>query len=144
MKKLLVVFFALLVLPAMMLSSVSQETRQEPSPPELPEPKPEPEPINLPQPEPIPEPFPGETDAERIDRLTKENQKLREENSKLEKQITDLKSQNNRLQETINELNASVEKLREITMEQIRVILDLVTRIKEVAIENSFSALNQV
>lgn len=143
-KKLLITFFILLIFPVIIQLSFAQESKQEPSPPELPEPKPEPEPINLPKPEPIPDPFPGETDMEKIDRLSKENKKLKEENSKLTKQISELKNQNKKLQEMINGLNNSIEKLREITMEQIRVILDLVNKTKEIIIEKSFSSLIQI
>ncbi len=99
---------------------------QEPEPPKIPEPSPEPKPIQIPEPEPIREPFPEESDTEKIQRLTKENSKLKEENFNLRVQIT--------------ELNNIIEKLQEITMEQIKVILALVDQLRETVFEKPFSS----
>ena len=91
---------------------------QEPGPPEIPEPSPEPKPIRLPEPEPITEPFPEESDAEKIQRLTDENENLKKENLELKIRI--------------NELNEIVKKLQAITLEQIKVIMQLVEQLREV------------
>lgn len=91
---------------------------QEPEPPKIPEPSPEPKPIKLPEPEPITEPFPEESDAEKIQRLTDENENLKKENLELKIRI--------------NELNEIVEKLQAITLEQIKVIMQLVEQLREV------------
>lgn len=91
---------------------------QEPGPPKIPEPSPEPKPIPIPEPEPIREPFPEESDTEKIQRLTKEN--------------TQLKDENLRLQIQVNELNKIIENLQAITLEQIKVIMQLVQQLQEV------------
>lgn len=91
---------------------------QEPGPPKIPEPSPEPKPIRLPEPEPITDPFPEESDAEKIQRLTDENENLKKENLELKIRI--------------NELNEIVEKLQAITLEQIKVIMQLVEQLREV------------
>ena len=91
---------------------------QEPGPPKIPEPSPEPKPIRLPEPEPITDPFPEESDAEKIQRLTDENENLKKENLELKIRI--------------NELNEIVEKLQAITLEQIKVIMQLVEQLGEV------------
>lgn len=90
---------------------------QEPGPPKIPEPSPEPKPIPIPEPEPIREPFPEESDTEKIQRLTKEN--------------TQLKDENLRLQIQVNELNKIIENLQAITLEQIKVIMQLVQQLQE-------------
>jgi len=94
---------------------------QEPEPPKIPEPSPEPKPIKIPEPEPIRDPFPEESDSEKIQRLNEENSKLREENFKLQTEIV--------------ELNETIEKLRAITMEQIKVIMKLVSQLNEIVFE---------
>jgi hypothetical protein len=94
---------------------------QEPEPPRIPEPSPEPKPIKIPEPEPIREPFPEESDTAKIQRLTEENTKLREENFNLQVQIT--------------ELNNTIENLYAITMEQIKVIMELVNQLREAVFE---------
>ena len=99
---------------------------QEPEPPKIPEPSPEPKPIKLPEPEPITEPFPEESDAEKIQRLTDENEKLKEENLGLKIRI--------------NELNEMVEQLQAITMEQIKVIIQLVEQLREVLFDGFSSS----
>jgi hypothetical protein len=98
---------------------------QEPSPPKIPEPSPEPIPIPIPEPEPIREPFPEESDTEKIQRLTKEN--------------TQLKGENLRLQTQVNELNKIVENLQAITLEQIKVIMQLVQQLQEAIFDISSS-----
>ena len=104
----IVVFSLVLVNPAY---------SQEPGPPKIPEPSPEPKPIPIPEPEPIREPFPEESDTEKIQRLTKEN--------------TQLKDENLRLQIQVNELNKIIENLQAITLEQIKVIMQLVQQLQE-------------
>ena len=104
----IVVFSLILVNPAY---------SQEPGPPKIPEPSPEPKPIPIPEPEPIREPFPEESDTEKIQRLTKEN--------------TQLKDENLRLQIQVNELNKIIENLQAITLEQIKVIMQLVQQLQE-------------
>lgn len=104
----IVVFSLVLVNPAY---------SQEPGPPKIPEPSPEPKPIPIPEPEPIREPFPEESDTEKIQRLTKENTQLREENLRLQIQV--------------NELNKIIENLQAITLEQIKVIMQLVQQLQE-------------
>jgi hypothetical protein len=94
---------------------------QEPEPPRIPEPSPEPKPIKIPEPEPIREPFPEESDTAKIQRLTEENTKLREENFNLQVQII--------------ELNNTIENLYAITMEQIKVIMELVNQLREAVFE---------
>jgi len=64
------------------------ETEQEPKPPEIPGPTPEPEPIRSTDPDPVPEPFPGDTESEKIQQLTEENDKLKQQNTNLQEQIT--------------------------------------------------------
>ena len=138
MIKLIFIFFTIFSL-AFLDSSFAQEIRQEPEPPRIPEPSPEPEPIKLPEPEPIPEPFPGESDSEKIQRLTKENGDLKSQNSKLQTQIADLQKENSNLESEVVLLNQQIEKLREITLEQIKVIMDLVSKIREVIFAISLS-----
>ena len=94
---------------------------QEPEPPRIPEPSPEPKPIKIPDPEPIREPFPEESDTAKIQRLTEENTKLREENFILQVRIV--------------ELNKIIENLHAITMEQIKVIMELVNQLREAVFE---------
>ena len=105
----------------MALISINPAFSQEPGPPKIPEPSPEPEPIKLPEPDPIREPFPEESDAEKIQRLTEENEQLKEENLRLKIQV--------------NELNEIIEKLQAITLEQIKVIMQLVEQLKEAVFE---------
>ena len=99
---------------------------QEPEPPRIPEPSPEPKPIKIPDPEPIREPFPEESDPAKIQRLTEENAMLREENFNLQVHIA--------------ELNDIIENLQAITMEQIKVILELVNLLRETVFEKPFSS----
>ncbi len=112
------------------LFSIPSVFSQEPEPPKIPEPSPEPKPIKIPEPEPIREPFPEESDTAKIQRLTQENQNLREENFNLQVQIT--------------ELNNIIENLQAITLEQIKVIMELVNQLRETIFEdvnNSNTAL---
>ena len=99
---------------------------QEPEPPRIPEPSPEPKPIKIPDPEPIREPFPEESDTTKIQRLTEENVMLKEENFNLQVHIA--------------ELNDIIENLQAITMEQIKVILELVNLLRETVFEKPFSS----
>lgn len=100
---------------------------QEPEPPQIPEPSPEPKPIKIPEPEPIRQPFPEESDAEKIQKLTEENAQLRETNFNLQIQIT--------------ELNKTIENLQAITLEQIKVIMELVNQLQETIFEKTFSSI---
>lgn len=114
--------FALSIIFFLMLN-IQLGYSQEPEPPAIPEPSPEPKPIKIPEPEPIRDPFPEESDSEKIQRLTEENLKLQKENFKLQIEIV--------------ELNKMIEKLRAITMEQIKVIMNLVNQLNEVIFEKS-------
>jgi len=98
---------------------------QEPGPPKIPEPSPEPKPIKKPEPEPIREPFPEEDDSAKIQRLTEENNQLKEQNFSLQQQIT--------------ELNKIIDNLQSITLEQIKVIMNLVNQLNETIFEQLFS-----
>ena len=106
---------------------LAQEIEQEPKPPQIPEPSPTPEPIRQPKSEPIPAPFLGETDFEKIQRLTEENNKLKEQNSNLETKIA--------------ELNNLTKNLHEIIMEQIKVIMNLVSKLKMITFDKSLSSI---
>lgn len=117
-EKKIILGFSVIILA---LISVNPAFSQEPGPPKIPEPSPEPEPIKLPEPDPIREPFPEESDAEKIQRLTEENEQLKEENLRLKIQV--------------NELNEIIEKLQAITLEQIKVIMQLVEQLKEAVFE---------
>ncbi len=130
---------ALLVSGSFLQITLAFETEQEPEPPQIPEPNPVPEPIRMPDPAPIPNPFPEESDSETVKRLTKENDNLKQENSNLQSQISTLKNDKLRLQAEISELNDSIENLKEITLEQIRVIMDLANQLKEIIYEKIFS-----
>ena len=100
---------------------------QEPEPPKFPEPSPGPTPIKIPEPEPIREPFPEESDAEKIQKLTEENAQLKEKNFNLQVQIA--------------ELNKIIENLQAITLEQIKVIMSLVSQLEETIFEKSYSSI---
>ena len=121
--------------------TVAYETEQEPEPPKIPEPSPEPEPIRIPEPVPIPNPFPEESNSEKIKRLTEENDRLKQQNSNFQDQITNLKIENSRSESKILELEKTIHSLKEITMEQIRVIMDLVNRLKDISFEKIFSPI---
>lgn len=103
---------------------------QEPGPPKIPEPSPGPAPIKIPEPEPIREPFPDESDSEKIQKLTEANTQLREENFNLKMQIA--------------ELNKIIENLQAITLEQIKVIMELVNQLQETLFENLFSSVTNL
>lgn len=137
-----VIIFSVMAL--MLFASISQtsfatEIQEEPGPPQIPEPEPEPDPIRKSDPEPVPDPFPGETESEKIQRLTAENNNLKQQITNLQGEISTLKSDKLQLQAQISELNASIESLKEITMEQIRVIMDLANKLKDVLFEKIFS-----
>ena len=115
------------------------ETEQEPEPPQIPQPSPAPEPIKMPDPAPTPDPFPEESDSEKIKRLTEENNNLKQQNSNLQNQISALKNDKLILEVEISELNHSIQSLKEITLEQIRVIIELTNQLKEIIYEKIFS-----
>jgi hypothetical protein len=114
MNKNLIFGFTIIVFSLFFINPVYS---QEPGPPEIPEPSPEPRPIEIPEPEPIRQPFPEESDVQKIQRLTKENTELKEENFILQVRIV--------------ELNDIIENLHAIIMEQIKVILELVNQLGE-------------
>jgi len=120
---------------------MAYETEQEPEPPKIPEPSPEPAPIKIPEPAPIPNPFPEESNSEKIRRLTEENDRLKQQNSNFQDQITNLKIENSRSESKILELEKTIQSLKGITMEQIRVIMDLVNRLKDISFEKIFSSI---
>ncbi len=132
---------AVFLLVSSLQITLAFETEQEPIPPNIPEPSPEPTPIQSPEPDPVPKPFPGDTESEKIQRLTAENDKLKQQNTNLQGQISTLKNENSRLQTEILDLNDSIENLKEIAMEQIQVIMDLVNRLNEVLFEKIFSPI---
>ncbi len=116
------------------------ETKQEPKPPQIPAPTPEPEPIRTPEPTPIPVPFPRETESEKMQRLTEENNKLKQQNTDLQGQISTLKNEKLRFQAEISELNNTIQSLKEITIEQIKVIMDLLSQLKNILFEKIVSS----
>lgn len=115
---------------------------QVPVPPPVPQPIPEPEPIPQPKPEPIKEPFPGLTDEERLEQLTEENKKLKAEKAQLESQNDKLKIDKSFLQNQIGELNKKLNDLNAVVLEQIKVIMNLVTQLKETLFEKVFLPFN--
>ena len=118
-----IIYLFLIVVYSLVL--VNPAYSQEPGPPKIPGPSPEPQPIPIPEPEPIREPFPEESDTEKIQRLTKENTQLKEENLRLQIQV--------------NELNKIVENLQAITLEQIKVIMQLVQQLQEAIFDIPYS-----
>jgi len=110
---------AILSLPGTAYSEEAPATpdMSEPVPPGVPQPEPEPQPIPKPQPRPIQQPFPEESDAEKIQKLTQENEAL--------------KSQNSELRGINDELRQEITYLKQIMAEQIRVILQLLDQIKQ-------------
>ncbi len=120
----------------------AQEKEQVPVPPRIPQPIPEPEPIPQPKPEPIKEPFPGLTDEEKLEQLIEENKKLKAEKAQLELQNDKLKIDKSFLQNQIGELNKKLNDLNAVVLEQIKVIMTLVTQLKETLFEKVFSPFN--
>ena len=112
---------------------------QDPIPPPVPQPTPEPEPIPRKEPKPIEEPFPGLTDAEKLEKLTEENNKLKAEKAQLQSQVNDLKIEKGFLQSQIEELNKKLNNINAVALEQIKVIMDLVAQLKETVFETVFS-----
>jgi hypothetical protein len=121
--------------------AIAFETEQEPSPPKIPEPIPAPEPIRMPEPEPIQEPFPGENESEKIQRLSVENDKLKQKNNNLQDQILILNNEKSGLQSKILELNDKIENLKEVIMEQVRIISDLANSLKGILFEKILSPI---
>ena len=112
------IMFSINFVPSFALNS-------EPEPPQIPEPEPEPIPMPISKPPPPPEPFPGETESEKIERLTLENEKLKQENKNLQSEISDL--------------NNKIENLEKISLEQIHIILDLTDKLKKIIFDNLFA-----
>ena len=132
------IFLALSIAASLIYIPAVDATETEgPEPPRIPDPLPEPGPIRVPEPEPIPNPFLGETESEKIQRLTEENEKLRQKNMDLQDEIFFLNHDKLQLESKISELNAAIQGLKEIIMEQARVILDLSNKLKQVLFENA-------
>ena len=141
MKVILLVTLIFLI-PLLSIISFDQINAQiEPLPPSIPNPEPEPLPIPKKEPEPIREPFPSLTDEERLAKLTKENEELKSENSKLESQVTNLEIQKGFLQTKVDDLTKKLKDLNEVVLEQIKVIMDLVTNLKETIFDGIISSL---
>jgi len=134
--------FSILFTSVLVNQTFAQQEDQVPTPPPIPQPIPEPEPIPQPQPEPIREPFPGLTDEEKLEQLTEENKKLKAEKAKLGSQIDELKIDKGFLQNQINELNKKLNDLNAVVLEQIKVIMSLVTQLKDTVFEKVFSPFN--
>jgi len=134
--------FSILFTSVLVNQTFAQQEDQVPTPPPIPQPIPEPEPIPQPQPEPIREPFPGLTDEEKLEQLTEENKKLKVEKAKLGSQIDELKIDKGFLQNQINELNKKLNDLNAVVLEQIKVIMSLVTQLKDTVFEKVFSPFN--
>ena len=135
---------ALLAFVSFSQTTFAIETEQVPGPPQIPEPSPTPEPIRIPEPSPTPNPFPEESDSEKVKRLTEQNNNLKQQNKNLQNQISSLNNEKSRLQAEISELNNSIQSLKEITLEQIRVIMDLANQLKEIIYEKIFSPTIQL
>ena len=134
---------ALLASVSFLQITLALETEQEPEPPQIPEPSPAPEPIRLPDPSPAPNPFPEESDSEKVKRLIEANNNLKQQNNNLQNQISSLKNEKLGLQAEISELNNSLQNLKEIALEQIRVIMELVNQLKEIMFEKIFFTYNK-
>ena len=133
------------LIPLSSIISFDQINAQiEPSPPSIPNPEPEPLPIPKKEPEPIREPFPSLTDEERLAKLTKENEELKSENSKLESQVTNLEIQKDFLQIKVDDLTKKLKDLNEVVLAQIKVIMDLVTKLKETIFDGLIPSLVKV
>ena len=114
---------------------------QDPIPPPSPQPIPEPEPIPKKEPKPIEEPFPGLSDDEKIEKLTEENKKLKTEKAQLQEKVKNLEIEKGFLQSQIQELQKSLNDLNAVALEQIKVIMDLVTQLKDTVFEGLFSPI---
>ena len=134
--------FSILFTSVLVNQTFAQQEDQVPTPPPIPQPIPEPEPIPQPQPEPIKEPFPGLSDEEKLEQLTEENKKLKAEKAKLGSQIDELKIDKSFLQNQISELNKKLNNLNAVVLEQIKVIMSLVTQLKDTVFEKVFSPFN--
>ena len=127
------IIFSLTVLFVSMFSTqliFAQDIQQEPEPPRIPEPTPTPDPIMPPKTEPISPPFSKETESEKIQRLTEKNNMLKEEHHNLETKII--------------ELNKLLTNLHQIIMEQIKVIMNLVSKLKMVTLDNTFYSVDNI
>ena len=139
--KTIFIFYMIILLASVSFLQITLafETEEESGPPQIPEPGPISEPIKLPDPDPVPDPFPEESNSEKVKRLTKENNNLKQQNKNLQNQITSLNDDKSRLQTELLELNSYIQSLKEITLEQVQVILQLVNQLKETIYEKIFS-----
>ena len=71
-----------------------------------------------------------------------ENKKLKAEKSQLESQVDELKIKKGFLENQIEQLQTQLENINAIALEQIKVIMDLVAQIKEMAFEGIFLPSN--
>jgi hypothetical protein len=142
MKNLFTLLLFSILFTSVLVNQTFAQQDQIPAPPPIPQPIPEPEPIPQPEPEPIKEPFPGLTDEEKLEQLTEENKKLKAEKAKLGSQIDELKIDKGFLQNQINELNKKLNNLNAVVLEQIKVIMSLVTQLKDTVFEKVFSPFN--
>ena len=142
MKSLFTLLLFSILFTGVLTNQTFAQEDQVPVPPPVPQPIPEPEPIPQPKPEPIKEPFPGLTDEERLEQLTEENKKLKAEKAQLESQNDKLKIDKSFLQNQISELNKKLNDLNAVVLEQIKVIMNLVTQLKETLFEKVFSPFN--
>lgn len=139
--KILIPILTILVLSIIISGIGDSVFAQDPSPPPSPEPTPTPDPIYEPEPEPVPDPFPELDDKEKINQLLEENKNLKDENKKLKTDNQSLKTQNNYLAEQINIAQKKLSDLQAVANEQIKLILQLISQIKEVIFSLSFSQL---
>lgn len=138
MKTILIFSLAAILFVGLFQFTFAFETEQEPKPPQIPSPSPEPEPIKIPNPGPPPNPFPKEIESEKIQRLTRENNNLKQQNINLQGNISTLKNEKLKLQAEISELNGIIQNLEKITMEQIQIIMDLANQLKNILFEKIF------
>ena len=73
---------------------------------------------------------------------SEENKKLKAEKAQLESQNDKLKIDKSFLQNQIGELNKKLNDLNAVVLEQIKVIMSLVTQLKETLFEKVFSPFN--
>ena len=140
----LFLIFGLFILFPIIVPITAQQPNQIPSPPPIPQPEPEPEPIPKKEPKPIEEPFPGLTDEEKFEKLTEENKKIKSENAELKSDVENLKIQKGFLQNQISVLTKFLFDLNAVAMEQVKVIMGLVAKLKNLFFDNFLSSVISV